>query len=87
MSKTKLVVITQYGKECILGYIRPQEPLCGKYLVAGVLHGSVLRGAVCGHTVMVEESEFRLATVQDFEDYRVSSESYVKLTEEYEMKR
>lgn len=70
-NKIKLVVYN----ENTLGYILPEKP---KYVQ--VLHASVLRGA--NHTIeptsfyIHKSSKVRLATEQDFNDYRVSMEGF-----------
>jgi hypothetical protein len=86
----KIVVVRQYGNECIIGFIHPQIPTKGYYRVE-VLHASVLKGAnyasqaiepICTH-----ESEFRLATVKDLDDFNIAPNQYENRPAEYEMIR
>ncbi len=71
--RIKLVVIDEHT----LGYIRPGSKS------AGVLHASVLRGAVGdGFSIYIEGKKVRLASAKDFDDYRCSFEGYSE--DEYE---
>ncbi len=70
MDKIKLVVVD----ENILGYVRPCQDENSWSYYAGILHASILRGA-CRHdgtTVLLKGREVRLATAQDFDNFRVS---------------
>ncbi|MEI6752363.1 MAG: hypothetical protein WCK78_04275 [Paludibacter sp.] len=69
--RTKLVVVN----ENTLGYILPETPE-----TLGVLHSSILRGAVFEvhpepkHIISLDK--VRLATEKDFENYRVSFKGF-----------
>jgi hypothetical protein len=85
MEKIKLVVVN----ENTLGYILPEFPK-----QVSVLHASVLRGAYfgsIGNPIPIGEKwcnhSVRLATEQDFNDYRVSIEGYKNHPEEYEYQK
>ncbi len=69
--KIKLVVINN----CMLGYILPGTPNS-----AGILAASVIRGAVCASQAIepkaVHPSEYRLATENDFDEFRVSFKGF-----------
>ncbi len=74
--RIKLVVIDEHT----LGYINPERP---DY--AGVLHTSILRGSPFSYwasCIYIKNSKVRLASLKDFDDYRVSMVGYKK--EEYE---
>lgn len=79
MERIKLVV----AKGHTLGYILPQLP---NYLQ--ILHGSILRGAPTryphgGGSIMLPK-DHRLATAQDFKDFRVSHVGFTDNPKEYE---
>lgn len=81
MQKIKLVVACQYGdKENILGYILPELPNSLQ-----ILHASILRGAVadrlCGSVCLPEK--WRLASADDFQEFRVSFDGYKNDRYEY----
>jgi len=81
MQKIKLIVACQYGdKENILGYILPELPNSLQ-----ILHASVLRGANVGllaGSVPLPE-KWRLASAQDFADFRVSFDGFENDRYEY----
>lgn len=67
--KILLVVIDEHT----LGYMQPNAD------TAGILHTSILRGSPLGYwsgTVYVKNSKVRLASEQDFNDYRCSFAGY-----------
>lgn len=79
MSKIKLVVLNEHT----LGYIHPNgEPFMS------VLHGSVLKGSpygwMNGSICIPTGATVRLATTQDFDEYRVSSKGFTDNPNEYE---
>lgn len=78
MQKTKLVV----WNENMLGYIHPLTP---DYV--NVLHGSILKGFVgCQFdSKLVTGNNIRLASAQDFDEYRCSF-GYFNNPELYEFK-
>ena len=70
MSKTKLVVFDNHT----LGYITPEQPE-----IIQILHTSILKGSrfTDRSTIYVNMGIYRLATEQDFEDFRcVFSDGY-----------
>lgn len=81
MEQAKIKLVVAEGHT--LGYILPQLP---NHLQ--ILHGSILRGAPtnypCGGGSTMLPKNHRLATAQDFEDFRVSSTGFTDNPEEYE---
>lgn len=73
---TQLVVIDEHT----LGYILPDQDKESPLYGAGILHTSVLRGSTLNPmttgTVLLKGRKVRLATKQDFDDYRVSFQGY-----------
>ena len=71
-NKIKLIVVN----ENTLGYIDPRQP--DTY---GIIHASILRGAVSTRPTSMPISrldKIRLATEQDFEDYRCCFVGYAE---------
>jgi len=81
MSKIKLIV----ADENTLGFIVPNMPR-----VFHVLHANVLKGSPYSDTginsvnIPLDGHQYRLATKQDFIDYRVRYEGYFKEPWDYE---
>lgn len=73
MSKIKLVVLNEHT----LGYIDPRMP---DYVY--VLHTSILRGSNLGmnqsNYLLSKRDNVRLASVEDFDVYRVVVDGYLK---------